>query len=693
MSKQLYFIGLWSCLCTAQQGVAQVNATSIPRQDVGSIESMMDLWWQYSEYHEQLEEDVQEAYAENLRMHLHQNYSLCTPMMSDVFEVFYMHTSLLLQLHEDHCIAKDSFTTTDSVFVEQVLDIPFVGEFMSSYVLLAPKVQTIQNPRKHRDIQGALGSTFGFSKPIPRRGVSIDSSSQWVGTPSRQKHRLRVHGPTTDLRLSLQKNPGESLGLVPWQSWVAGGLQLDLPASNITLTLGQFRHQSPSRLLSSGSLSPLSNSTYQTTLRPHPVSTSREPYHAMKGISVFSRPSSNSQVRLSFSHRLLYARSLQGDTLHAPTTSVNWTTRQGLKAQQTMTQTSLLLDGAAKLGLHRVSVAWNVHFHSDWVAQRDGYLWSTSPFHGVEIGWSGRFSSQSPLQTQIMGFAAIALHHAPRLEAPPFDGILMGGFHLTRDAFRAKVSVGWASSSWLSPVGGTLTSLDDPIDAPAPRIKGQIDLDLRIESFRLGLTHMITHHQQVLTQPMKQSLKIYAQLNLPANTKLHGVWSSGFSNEQRWTTSLPYTLIEDATQIQRASLTAYTSVGRHRIRLGGRWIANSAIWNHPSTGWFVRVHSNLHPFQSSLQWSAWTPIGSQTSILLGQPSIRGATGLLSHTGHSSSLVGVLQMPQPVSAEVSLSLELRIGVQELFNQGYKGSGLESRPGTRHVWTDLHVSLEF
>lgn len=687
MNKPLWFIGL--CLCTVQQGVAQVNTSTAPTPNSVTIEWMMDLWWQYTEYYEQLEEDIQNEHAENLRTHLQQTNPLCAPDMSDLFEVFYVHTSWLLHLQEDHCSAKDLTTRTDSHFVAQVLDVPFVGEFMSSYVLLAPQAREPKNPRKPRDILGVLGSTVSLSHPLPRRGVSLDSSAHWVGSPSRQTHRLRVHGPATDLRLSLQKNPGESLGLIPWQSWIAGGLRLDLPASNITLTLGQFRHQSPAKLLSSGASSPFSTSAHQITIRPHPVSTSREPYRAMKGISVFSTPSSNSQVRLSLSHRSLDARLWQGDTLYAPTTSVNWTTHQGLKAQYTMTQTSLLLDGATQIGLHRVSVAWNVHFHSDWVAQRDGYLWSTAPFHGIEIGWTGRFSSQDPFQNRILGFAAMALHHAPRMEGSAIDGIFMGGIHLTNEAFRAKVSLGWASSSWLSPVGGTLTSLDET----APRIKGQIDLDVDIEKIRLGFTHSTTHHQQILAQPMKQTLKLYAQWELPANTKIRGVWSMGSTQEQRWTSSLPYTLIDDATQIQRASLTAYTSVGRHRIRIGGRWIANPLIWRNPSTGWFVRVTSNLQPFQSSLQWSAWTPNESQTSILLGQPSTRGATGLLSHTGQSSSFVGVLQFDQPITSEVTLSLELRTGVQQLFNRGYKGSGLESRLGTRHEWIDLHVSLEF
>lgn len=679
MSNAPWGVLLWFCLCAAQQTIAQ--------------ESLMDLWWQYTNYHAQLDEGAQQEVAENLRIHLRQPKHLCSPSMSEVFDAFYVHIALLLELQEASCSTMGSGSAKESRFIEQVSDIAFLGEFMSSYLVMTPRVPTPVTSRDVNKVDGVLFSTVSFSRPMPRRGVSLDSSSQWIGSPWRQKHRLQVRGGAAELRLSLQKYPGEALGSIPWQSWIMGGLQLNLRASRLTLTLGQFSHQSPARLLSSGSSPPLSTPTYLTTLRPHRVSTTREPYRAMKGISVFSTPSPNTQIRLSLSHRSLDARSWQGDTLHAPTTSVNWTTRQGLKGRRRMTQTSLFLDGATQIGLHRVSIAWNMHFHSDWVAQRDGYLWSTSPFHGIEIGWSRRFSSQVPWQQEIVGFAAVAVHHAPRSHESPLDGIFMGGFHLTRDLFRAKVSLGWASPSWLSPVGGTLPSLDVPLQDPAPRLTSQLDFALNIESIRLDVTHSITHHYQVLGQPLKQSVKFYAQWNLPASTELHGTWSISTTHQQDWTTSLPYIITQESTQEQRASMTSHTSVGRHTIRAGGRWMASSTLWRLPSTGWFVRVHSNFQPFQTTFQWSAWTPTGSQTSISMGQPSVGGATSLISHTGHSSSLVGVLRVSQPLSKEVSLSTELRTGVQQLFNRGARGTDLDARPGVRHVWLDVHVSLRF
>ena len=679
MSNAPWGIVLWFCLCATQQTIAQ--------------ESLMDLWWQYTDYHAQLDEVAQQEVAENLRIHLRQPKHLCSPSISEVFDAFYVHTASLYELQEKSCSATDSDSPTESTLIEQVYDIAFLGEFMSSYLVLTPNVPTPVTSGVVNNIDGVLFSTVSFSRPMPRRGVSLDSSSQWIGSPSRQKHRLQVRSGTTDLRLSLQKYPGEALGSIPWQSWIVGGLQLNLPASGLTLTLGQFSHQSPARLLSSGSSPPLRTPTYLTTLRPHRVSTTREPYRAMKGISVFSTPSPNTQIRLSLSHRSLDARSWQGDTLHAPMTSVNWTTRQGLKARRRMTQTSLFLDGATQIGLHQVSIAWNMHIHSNWVAQRDGFLWSTSPFHGIEIGWSRRFSSQVPWQQEIVGFAAMAVHQAPRSHELPVDAIFMGGFHLTRDLFRAKVSLGWASPSWLSPVGGTLTSLDDPLQDPAPRLTSQLDFDLNLESIRFGVIHSITHHQQVLARPLRQSVKFYAQWNLPANTKLHGTWSLSTTHEQDWTTSLPFIITQEFTQVQRASMTSHTSVGRHTIRVGGRWITSSTLWTLPSTGWFARVHSDFQSFQTTFQWSAWTPTGSQTSISMGQPSVGGATGLISHTGHSSSLVGVLRVNQPLSNEVSLTTELRTGVQQLFNRGAKGTGLDARPGTRHTWLDVHVSLRF
>ncbi|MDR9446308.1 MAG: hypothetical protein RI519_01055 [Balneolaceae bacterium] len=704
MAKILWSFGSWLCLFCLEPSIAQVNTsldslapisesisqpTSLTVSQTVTQESLMDLWWQYTKYHGQLEDEVQEEIAENLRMHIDQPKHLCAASMSDVFDAFYVHTASLLELQEASCSTQESESVIDSSFIKQVIDIAFVGEFMSSYVVWRSNTQTSMKPKKTYDIDGGLVSTVSFSTPIPQRGESLDSSSQWIGSPSRQKHRLQVRSTTIDLRLSLQKKPGESLGFIPWQSWLAGGLQVNLPASNLTLTLGQFRHLSPARLLSSGSSSPLRTPTYLTTLRPHRVSTSREPYRAMKGVSVSSAPSSTTQIRLSLSHRALDARLWQGDTLHPPTTSVNWTTRRGLKAQHRMTQTSLFFDGAAKLGPHRVSIAWNVHLHSDWVVQRDGFLWSTSPFHGVELGWSRRFSSPAPWQQNIVAFAAVALHHAPRANASPVDGIAMGGFHLTREKLRAKVSLGWASPSWLSPVGGTLTSLDEHVS----RLTSHVDFDLHVQPLRLGLTHSITHHQQVLAQPLKQTLKVYAQWDLPANTKLRGTWSSRSIHEHNWTSSLPYTLTPEFTHIQRASLSAYVTVGQHNLRAGGRWIANAVIWKQPSTGWFLRVHSMFNAFQSTLQWSTWAPTASQPSIMLGQPTLRGATGLYSHTGQSSSLVGVVQLHQPLPSEMSLSLGVRAGVQQLFNRGFKGSGLESRPGTRHTWFDVHISLGF
>jgi hypothetical protein len=57
------------------------------------------------------------------------------------------------------------------------------------------------------------------------------------------------------------------------------------------------------------------------------------------------------------------------------------------------------------------------------------------------------------------------------------------------------------------------------------------------------------------------------------------------------------------------------------------------------------------------------------------------------------LVGVVQLHQPLLSEMSLSFGVRAGIQQLFNRGFKGSGLESRPGTRHTWFDVHISLGF
>jgi hypothetical protein len=91
------------------------------------------------------------------------------------------------------------------------------------------------------------------------------------------------------------------------------------------------------------------------------------------------------------------------------------------------------------------------------------------------------------------------------------------------------------------------------------------------------------------------------------------------------------------------------------------------------------------------------PKGTQKSLAIGQPPLTGASGLLYHTGQSTALVGTIQVTPSITpwhtTARSVTFAVRGGIQSLHDQGYKGTGLDSRLGTSHMWLDVHIGVVF
>jgi hypothetical protein len=479
----------------------------------------------------------------------------------------------------------------------------------------------------------------------------------------------------------------------PWQSLVSGGIKLTPNKSQWALTIGTYAHQSPAKLLSSGSSSPLQGTSILTTLRPLSVSTSREPYNAMKGFSVIHSPEKNSRVRLSFSQRALDARTWQQDTLHAPTKSINWSTQQGIAAQRSITQTSLFLDASTEKGVHLFTFAWAMHSHSEWVNQRDGFIWSKDPYYGIEAGWQFTLpSSRAETHRQVV-YTAGAWHQAPRTYGRNHNGIFTAGYRVSGESVRFHAKAGWASRSWYAPIGGTLPDLPDA----APRFLSRFELHGLINKIRVSVSYSWSHHANVHTGTKKGQLNIHARWTRPKHTTLFVSWTHQSNQHIRWASAWPNQRINDLRYKQRVSLTSQSTFGRHIIRMGGRWNAEPFGIDRASTGWFLRIHSTFKQITSSLQWSSWNPKGTQKSLAIGQPPLTGASGLLYHTGQSSALVGTLQVSPGITpwrtTTKSVTFAVRGGIQSLHDQGYKGTGLDSRLGTSHMWFDVHVGVVF
>ena len=663
-----------------------------------AIDSMTQLWLQYTDHFGGIDENQLTEFSDMLSYRIQNSNTLCSNNTTDLLNLFYEHSQLLVDVQGEVCKSDSTSGLRDSVFVSLIEELPFVADFLTLYLAsdLPSKPMESNSTKVHKTsnktrIHRALSSTWGVSKPDPLRAARKNPSSKWVGDPTHQKYRVSLRSDSFDLMLRVQKKSGETIVGIPWHSFVSGGIQLTPNDSKWALTLGNYRHQSPAKLLSSGSSPPLQGSVTLTTLRPLFISISREPYDTMKGLSVIHSPQNNSQLRLSFSHRALDARTWQGDTLHAPIKSMNWTTQQVFEATRSLTQTSLFFDGSTEIGAHLFTFAWVVHSHSEWVYQRDGFVWSKDPYYGIEAGWQITLpSTRSNTYRQVI-YTAFAWHRAPRNHGQNFDGIMTGGYRASSKSVRFHAQAGWASRSWYSPIGGTLTDLSDT----APRFMSRLELHGLINKIRVSVSYLWSQHANVLTEAKKSDLKIHARWTLPKHTTLFVSWTQQSSKHIRWASKWPIQRINVLQHTQKISLTSQSTFGRYIIRIGGRWYAEPFGMDQSSSGWFFRIHSTFKTVTSSLQWSSWNPKGTQTSFAIGQPPLTGASGLLYHTGQSSSLVGNIQitpwLTEWLTTTKSVKFAVRGGIQNLHDRGYKGTGLDSRLGTSHTWIDVHLSI--
>ncbi len=228
-----------------------------------AIDSMTQLWLQYTDHFGGIDENQLTEFSDMLSYRIQNSNTLCSNNTTDLLNLFYEHSQLLVDVQGEVCKSDSTSGLRDSVFVSLIEELPFVADFLTLYLAsdLPSKPMESNSTKVHKTsnkkrIHRALSSTWGVSKPNPLRAASKNPSSKWVGDPTHQKYRVSLRSDSFDLMLRVQKKSGETIVGIPWHSFVSGGIQLTPNDSKWALTLGNYRHQSPAKLLSSGSSPP-----------------------------------------------------------------------------------------------------------------------------------------------------------------------------------------------------------------------------------------------------------------------------------------------------------------------------------------------------------------------------------------------------------------------------------------------------
>jgi hypothetical protein len=158
------------------------------------IDSMTQLWLQYSEHFGGLDESQLDEFADMLSYRLQNRNTLCSNNTTDLFDLFYEHSQLLLEIQRDVCESNSISVVRDSVFINRIEGVPFVAEFLTLYSGSKQPSQPegshaidAQKTSNSASIIRALSSTWGASRPLPLRATSQNPSTKWVGDPDPSK--------------------------------------------------------------------------------------------------------------------------------------------------------------------------------------------------------------------------------------------------------------------------------------------------------------------------------------------------------------------------------------------------------------------------------------------------------------------------------------------------------------------------